>query len=204
MHLKKYFIKLLGGYTQLEFDSKFQDIKEDFTQDDKYRDNNNIQNYLDELSRNNLITIEKIDKLLKILKYELENNTELKYKTILDTYLEVRDLILRSNKTIIDLCESRNIVITQTNYISQIVTESIFDFFSKSVFHRGKKDEQYKIKILSQNIEVIATVETDIYFERSLGFCYRYTDLNGNTEFICPRNVEVISKYLELEKSQLI
>lgn len=210
MNLKEKIIKFLGGYTQLEFDLKAQDIKKDLEKDyaqkseDIQNTNQYIQGYLEGLSRDNLIAIDRINLLLILLKTEIDNKASLKNKDlILDTYLEIRHLILRSNKTIIDLCKNRNIDIAETCYISQLVVESELNPFRILRFISPKKNDQYKIKILRQNIEVIATVETDIYFEKELGFCFRYTVLNER-KFISPNDVEIISRYYKLGESQLI
>lgn len=216
MYIKYYLIKLLGGYTQKEFDKEIQDLTKDLTKDLTQRNEyirnlvSSIKSYSENSSRNNIIAIEQIHKLLRILKVELENNAVLKNKDlILDTYLEIKDLILNNNDLIICMCKDE-IDVTKTNYISQIFTDSksnpTYDFTERMIKTPRflEKDAQYKIKILSQNIEVIATVETDIYFDSSIGFCFKYTDLETGRKFISPYNVKIISRYLELKKSQLI
>lgn len=217
MNLKEKIIKLLGGYTQLEFDSKAQDIK------------NNVETvitktpcfkgYLNDLSRNNLLIMELIDRLIIVQnvlredKEEPENN-----EFIFDKCINIKDFIERSNVDIIEMCKESNVDIS-FDYIAPIAAitwnTQLMGFYPHI---SSGKEIRYRIKILSLDIEVIAAVETDIYFN-SLHFCFKYisdspigfryiynTKQKKYTNYIHPYEVRVISShfYHQLDIGQLI
>ncbi len=212
MNLKEKIIKLLGGYTQLEFDSKAQDIK------------NNVEtvitktpcfkSYLNHLSRNNLLIMELIDKVILAQYIEKSKNNEY----ILDRCIDIKDFIEHSNLDIINMCKESNIDITY-DYIAPIAAitwdHQLMGFYPHISFG---KEIRYRIKILSLDIEVNAAVEPDLYFN-SRKFCFKYisdspigfryiynTKDEKYTNFIDPYEVQVISRhfYQQLDKGQLI
>lgn len=103
-------------------------------------------------------------------------------------------MLTRNNIKIVDMLHTRNIEITNS-YILQIDTSSRItrsEIYHKVCSYYPKKDEQYKIRILSLNIEVIATVDTDITLDQCTHFSFRYIDEKNNTKFANPYNVEIL------------
>lgn len=220
MNIWNRLIKLLGGYTQEEFDLEFKEIKMDLKKDKNTAIEKipYFKDYLNDLSRNNLLIMESIDKLIIELRLREDKVEPENYKFIFDKYIYIKDFIERSNLNIIKMCKESNVDIT-FDYISSIAAitwdTQMMGFYPNI---SSGKEIRYRIKILELDIEVIAAVETDIYFN-SCHFCFKYisespigfrhiynTEHKKYTNFIHPYEVRVISRhfYHQLDRGQLI
>lgn len=190
-------IKLLGGFTKNDLNIELSKVSE---KSNIYNQNTTISNLqdinkslesdLESIARYNLISLERIDNYLPIFK-DLEVE---KRKILLDLVNDVKDMLTRNNIKIVDMLQTRDIEITNS-YILQIDTSSRIarsEIYHKVCSYYPKKDEQYKIRILSLNIEVVATVDTDITLDQCTHFSFRYIDEMNNTKFANPYNVEIL------------
>ena len=194
---KEKLIKFLGGYTKNDLNIELSEVSEkpymynQNTTINKLQDiNKSLESDLESIARYNLIALERIDNYLPIFK-DLESEQR---KILLDLIHDVKDMLTRNNVKIVDMLHTRDIEITNS-YILQIDTTSKIarsEIYHKVCSYYPKKDEQYKIKILSLNIEVNATVDTDITLDQCTHFSFRYIDENNNTKFANPYNVEIL------------
>ena len=194
---KEKLIKFLGGYTKNDLNIELSEVSEkpymynQNTTINKLQDiNKSLESDLESIARYNLIALERIDNYLPIFK-DLESEQR---KILLDLIHDVKDMLTRNNVKIVDMLHTRDIEITNS-YILQIDTTSKIarsEIYHKVCSYYPKKDEQYKIKILSLNIEVNATVDTDITLDQCTHFSFRYIDENNNTKFVNPYNVEIL------------
>lgn len=190
-------IKLLGGFTKNDLNIELSRVTENSNMYNQTTAISNLQDInkslesdLESIARYNLIALERIDNYLPIFK-DLETERR---KILLDLLNDVKDMLTRNNIKIVDMLHTRNIEITNS-YILQIDTSSRItrsEIYHKVCSYYPKKDEQYKIRILSLNIEVIATVDTDITLDQCTHFSFRYIDEKNNTKFANPYNVEIL------------
>lgn len=194
---KEKLIKFLGGYTKKDLSIEASKVSEKpnmYNQNstiNKLQDiNKSLESDLESIARYNLIALERIDNYLPIFK-DLEPEQR---KILLDLVNDVKEMLTRNNVKIVDMLHTRDIEITNS-YILQIDTTSRIarsEIYHKVCSYYPKKDEQYKIKILSLNIEVNATVDTDITLDQCTHFSFRYIDEKNNTKFANPYNVEIL------------
>lgn len=194
---KEKLIKFLGRYTKNDLSIEASKVSEKpnmYNQNstiNKLQDiNKSLESDLESIARYNLIALERIDNYLPIFK-DLEPEQR---KILLDLVNDVKEMLTRNNVKIVDMLHTRDIEITNS-YILQIDTTSRIarsEIYHKVCSYYPKKDEQYRIKILSLNIEVNATVDTDITLDQCTHFSFRYIDENNNTKFANPYNVEIL------------